>query len=154
MLKNLGPQWTTDFIGMNDDDVARVESRILLVMKKVLDKPRARAMKKLAEELYNKWKPEPHAPHFYRGKQVTARAQHPAAPQIHPDFPGWYAGRIVGPGKIPRTYEILFDRTEEDGDDIGVESTDDDRHTFVFPYFDSINDQAFLRGERLGNKVQ
>eukprot|EP01052_Picozoa_sp_SAG31_P039633 SAG31_NODE_5535_length_2470_cov_4.239983_2_plen_90_part_00 len=63
-------------------------------------------------------------------------------PKVHPLYKGWYAGRVIGPGMIPNTFEVLFDDDDDDDDDYNVTQ---------YPFFDSKSDAAFCDGDRLGN---
>ena len=56
---------------------------------------------------------------------------------------------MIGPGMVPNTYEVLFDKTAADKD-----GDEDDRNVTHYPFFDSKTDADFRAGRRLGNGMK
>ena len=73
-----------------------------------------------------------------------ARSQDPHEAKVNSDYADmWFPARIIGVGKTPNTFELLFDEKSKDGEE--------DRHDQTFPYLDGTNPRpGFLRGQIVG----
>ena len=49
-------------------------------------------------------------------QRVLARSQHRERAEPNDEYEGWFMGRIIGVGRVPNTYEILFDELDENKD--------------------------------------
>jgi hypothetical protein len=143
LLSNLGTKWTHTYVGASAAIAAsRISTFTLTVLRRRFNKPNNR-LKSLCGLVYDQWAEWKRHPRFFRGQRVLARSQHRERAEANDEYDGWFAGRIIGVGRVPNSYEILFDELNEDGDE--------DRHYQTFPFLDSKNDKAFLMGKRLGN---
>lgn len=153
---NFGPTWTTDFIGARttSEDVERLDAHVLTHLRREFRRP-SNGIKSLAKLYYEQWGPKNDGsdeddestenihPRFPIGLRVMARSQHRSQCKLNDDYPDWYPGRIIGPGAIPNSYEILFDAKDEHGED--------DRHLQTLPFLDGPHPRKqVMQGKQLG----
>ena len=167
LVRNLGPDWTSAWVGRNVDAVHEYATQFL---RNKFGKTKKSKLKGLLELLFadiacrddvDRWT----KCRWWRGQRLLCRSHKTVCtvckrdeclpkckgtrrvePKIHNLYRGWYAGRVIGPGMKPNTLEVLFDKTSADQPD-----DDDDYNVTQYPFFDSKTDASFIRGDRLGN---